>query len=156
VTRAFSANGITILNNSCLPMQRAGGRFWLAGVDDPVYGRPKLALAIPASIRNLPNEPVVLLCHAPDYADQLLRHPAGSSVGLMLSGHTHGGQVRLPLIGALLTNSLGRKYVQGWFRLGGLQLYVNRGLGTSGLPFRLDCRPEIALLTLRRASMASS
>jgi len=150
VTEALTTNGIPVLNNACLPLERAGSRFWLAGVDDPVWGHPKPELAIPAAIRNLPCEPVVLLCHAPDYADQLLQTAAGSAVGLMLSGHTHGGQIRLPLLGALMSNKLGRKYVQGGFRLGGLQLYVNRGIGTSGLPLRLDCLPEITLLTLRR------
>lgn len=150
VTEALTANGISVLNNSCLPMEHSGGRFWLAGLDDPVLGHPNPELAIPASIRNLPSEPVVLMCHAPDYADQLLTTAVGGAVGLMLSGHTHGGQIRLPLVGALITNKLGTKYVQGGFRLGGLQLYVNRGIGTSGLPFRLDCLPEITLLTLRR------
>ncbi|MGA9071495.1 MAG: metallophosphoesterase [Terracidiphilus sp.] len=150
VTEALTTNGIPVLNNSYLPIERGGDRFWLAGVDDPVMGHPKPERAIPASIRNQPNEPVILLCHAPDYADQLLETAAGSAVGLMLSGHTHGGQIRLPLIGELITNKLGRKYVQGGFLLGGLQLYVNRGIGTSGLPLRIDCLPEITLLTLRR------
>jgi hypothetical protein len=150
VTEALTANGITVLNNRCLPLERAGSRFWLAGVDDPVQGHPNPELAIPTAIRNLPKEPIVLLCHAPDYADQLLKTAAGGAVGLMLSGHTHGGQIRLPLIGALMSNRLGRKYVQGCFQLGDLQLYVNRGIGTSGLPFRFDCLPEITLLTLRR------
>lgn len=150
VTRALASNGITVLRNACLPFERGGSRIWLAGVDDPVCGRPKPDLALPAAIRNLPDEPVVLLCHAPDYADQLLDHPAGRAVGLMLSGHTHGGQVRLPLVGALSLPPLGRKYVAGSFRLGSLQLYVNRGLGAVGLPFRFDCPPEITLHTLRR------
>ncbi len=150
VTEALTSNGILVLNNSYLPVERGSGRFWLAGVDDPVLGQPRVELAIPAVIRNLANEPVILLCHAPDFADDLLRHPAGSAVGLMLSGHTHGGQIRLPLMGALLTNRLGRKYEQGVFRLGGMQLYVNRGIGTSALPLRLDCLPEITVLTLRR------
>jgi len=69
----------------------------------------------------------------------------------MLSGHTHGGQVRLPLLGALLLPTLGQKYVQGWFRRAGIQLNVNRGIGTSGLPFRFDCPPEITVITLRRS-----
>jgi predicted MPP superfamily phosphohydrolase len=90
------------------------------------------------------------MCHTPDYADDLLAHPAGQAVDLMLSGHTHGGQVRLPLIGALSLPPLGQKYVEGWFQLGGMQLYVNRGIGTVGLPFRLNCPPEITLMTLRR------
>jgi predicted MPP superfamily phosphohydrolase len=151
VTEALVANGIAVLNNSNLPIERAGGRLWLAGVDDPVIGRPQPELAIPASIRNLPKEPVILLCHAPDYADNLLSTPVGNSVALMLSGHTHGGQIRLPLIGPLQLPPLGYKYVQGWFRLGELQLYVNRGLGTSGVPLRLDCKPEVTLLTLRQS-----
>jgi uncharacterized protein len=149
VAEALAPNGITVVNNSCLPFERAGGRFWLAGLEDPLEGHPDPDAAIPSSIRNVPNEPVVLLCHGPDYADELLTRPAGQSVSLMLSGHTHGGQVRLPLIGPLALPAMGKKYVEGWFQLGSLQLHVNRGLGTVGLPFRLDCPPEISLITLR-------
>jgi predicted MPP superfamily phosphohydrolase len=69
----------------------------------------------------------------------------------MLSGHSHGGQVRLPVIGALKVPEGGRKYVQGIFRLGQMQLYVNRGIGTVGVPFRLNCPPEITVFTLRQA-----
>ncbi len=148
---ALTANGITVLDNAHLPIERAGARFWLAGVDDPVMGTPDPGLAIPASIRNVPHEPIVLLCHAPDYVDDLLTLPAGKAVGLMLSGHTHGGQIRLPLIGPADLPELGQKYVEGWFRFGDLQLYVNRGLGTVGIPFRFNCPPEITLLTLRSA-----
>jgi predicted MPP superfamily phosphohydrolase len=149
VTAALRANDITVLTNACLPIERAGSRIWLAGTDDPVNGRPDLDLAVPASIRNVLNEPVVMLSHAPDYVDDLLAHPAGRAVGLMLSGHTHGGQIRLPLFGPLWLPVLGRKYIHGWFRFGDLQLYVNRGLGTMSLPFRLNCPPEITLITLR-------
>jgi predicted MPP superfamily phosphohydrolase len=149
VTEALTTNGIKVLRNSFLPIERSGGRFWLAGLDDPVEGAPSPDLAIPPSIRNVPDEPVVLMCHAPDYVDVLRSHPAGSSVGLMLSGHTHGGQIRLPLVGALELPSWGKKYVEGWFRFGALQLHVNRGIGTVGLPFRLNCPPEISLITLR-------
>jgi len=150
VTEALTSSGITVLRNAYQPMERAGGRIWLAGLDDPLEGHPNLELAIPASIRNQPDEPVVLLCHAPDYADRLLAHPAGQAVDLMLSGHTHGGQICLPFLGALALPLWGKKYVEGFFRLGGLQLYVNRGIGTVGLPFRLNCPPEITLLTLRK------
>ncbi|MGA7830340.1 MAG: metallophosphoesterase [Terracidiphilus sp.] len=151
VTEALTANGIVVLKNASMPIERGGKRFWLSGVDDPVMGHPDLELAIPESIRNRPEEPVVLMCHAPDYIEDLLAHPAGRSIGLMLSGHTHGGQVRLPLLGALLLPTLGQKYVQGWFRRAGIQLNVNRGIGTSGLPFRFDCPPEITVITLRRS-----
>jgi uncharacterized protein len=151
VASALRANRITVLNNAFLPIERSGARIWLAGIDDPLEGNPKPELAIPASIRNVPDEPLILMCHAPDYADDLLAHPAGKAVDLMLSGHTHGGQVRLPLLGALQLPAMGKKYVKGWFQLGRMQLYVNRGIGTIGLPFRLDCPPEITLLTLRAA-----
>jgi hypothetical protein len=118
-------------------------------------GRPDLDLAVPHWIRSVPNEPIVLLCHAPDYANFLLDDPASKSVHLMLSGHTHGGQIRLPMIGPLYLPGWGRRYVEGWFHLGGwwnpLRLYVNRGIGTVGVPFRLNCPPEITLFTLRSA-----
>lgn len=151
VIAALAANGISVLDNAYLPIERAGARFWLAGLDDPVVGEPDPGAAIPASIRNLSHEPIVLLCHAPDYADNLLALPEGRAIALMLSGHTHGGQVRLPFVGAVVHPGLGRKYVEGWFRFGDLQLYVNRGLGTVGVPFRFNCPPEITLLTLRSA-----
>lgn len=149
VTAALEANGIPVLRNAYMPFDFAGGRIWLAGLDDVIEGHPDPDLAIPASIRNRPNEPVVLLCHAPDYADTLLSHPAGKSVALMLSGHTHGGQVRLPFFGALELPIWGKKYVEGSFQLGSMQLYVNRGIGTTGAPFRLNCPPEITLFTLQ-------
>jgi predicted MPP superfamily phosphohydrolase len=149
VATALETNGITVLRNASVPLERAGARIWLAGVDDPVEGHPNPELAIPETIRNVPNEPVVLLCHAPDYADRLLRLPVGQAVDLMLSGHTHGGQVRFPFVRAVHLPPMGRKYLEGWFQLGRLQLYVNRGIGTIGLPFRLNCPPEITVITLR-------
>lgn len=151
VTAPLAANGITVLNNGYTPVERGSGRFWLAGVDDPLEGHPDPQTAIPESIRGQQNEPVVLLCHGPDYVDSLLRQPAGQSISLVLSGHTHGGQVRLPFIPPLALPPLGQKYVEGWFRLGKLQLYVNRGIGTVGVPFRLNCPPEITLFTFRSA-----
>jgi hypothetical protein len=151
VVAALAANGITVLENAFLAIERAGARFWLAGLDDPVEGAPDPGRAIPASIRNVPHEPVVLMCHAPDYVDHLVTLPAGRAVSLVLAGHSHGGQIRLPLAGPLALPVLGRKYVEGWFRFGDLQLYVNRGLGTVGIPFRFNCPPEITLLTLRPA-----
>ena len=151
VTNALQSSGIPVLRNANIPLERGGARIWLAGLDDPVEGRPDPEKAIPERIRNVPNEPVVLMCHAPDYADFLLAHPAGASVDLMLSGHTHGGQVRLPFVGAMELPILGKKYVEGWFRFGRMQLYVNRGVGTVGLPFRFDCPPEITVFTLRNA-----
>ncbi|MGH9598771.1 MAG: metallophosphoesterase, partial [Terracidiphilus sp.] len=151
VTEALEDNGIPVLRNSYVPLERSGSRVWLAGLDDPVNGHPRPELAIPASIRNIPQEPVILMCHAPDYVNHLLKQPAGQAVSFMLCGHTHGGQIRLPFIGALVLPIGGKLYPEGEFRLGHLQLYVNRGLGAIGVPFRFGCPPEITLHTLRTA-----
>ena len=151
VTETLQHAGIPVLRNGFLPIERRGARIWLAGLEDPVSGHPDPDKAIPAAIRNSLNEPILLMCHAPDFIDELARHPAGRSVALVLSGHTHGGQVRLPLIGALHLPPCGQKYVQGLFNVGNMQLYVNRGIGSVGVPFRFDCRPEITQFTLRTA-----
>jgi uncharacterized protein len=149
VALALRTNRIPVLINSYVPIECRGSRIWLAGLDDPVCGRPDPDQAIPVSIRGIEGEPLIAMCHAPDYADHLLAHPAGKSIGLVLSGHTHGGQVRFPFVGALDLPPGGRKYVEGLFRLGSMQLYVNRGIGTVGVPFRFQCPPEITVITLR-------
>ena len=151
VTAAIAKHGIPVLRNACLPIERDGARIWLAGLDDPVVGRPDPDLAVPVSIRSHPREPVLLMCHAPDFIDTLAAHPVSRSIALMMSGHTHGGQVRLPFVGALHLPPGGRKYVEGWFPVGDMQLYVNRGIGSVGVPFRFDCRPEITRFRLRAA-----
>lgn len=151
VTTALAASNIMPLRNSFCALERGNARIWLAGLDDVIEGHPDVNQAIPESIRNRPDEPIVLMCHEPDYADNILAHPAGQSISLILSGHTHGGQVRFPFVGAMVKPDWGEKYVQGLFRVGNIQLYVNRGLGTVGIPFRLNCPPEITLMTLRRA-----
>ena len=151
VGEALKAHGMTMLRNAAIPLERSGGRIWIAGIDDPVMGNPDLDKTLPASIRKATNEPVVMMCHAPDYVDEIVAHPAAKSVALIMSGHTHGGQVRLPFVGALRLPPGGKKYVQGLFQLGHTQLYVNRGLGSVGLPVRFDCPPEITSYTLRKA-----
>lgn len=149
VGEALKDNGIMLLRNWYVPLERGNGRVWLVGLDDVIAGRPDPEIAIPEFMRNRPNEPVILLCHEPDYANQLLRQPAGQSVALMLSGHTHGGQVRIPLLPLMHLPPLGRRYVEGWFKLGSMQLHVNRGLGTVGLPIRFRCPPQLSLHILR-------
>ncbi len=151
VTRALTASAIPVLINSHLSLERRGSRIWVAGIDDPVCGRPDPEMAIPGTLRTA-DEPVILMCHAPDYADDLLARPVGKSVSLMLSGHTHGGQVRIPFAWALQLPPGGRKYIEGLFRLGSMQLYVNRGIGTVGVPFRFACPPEITSITMRSSA----
>lgn len=151
VGTALRDNGITVLRNSYLPLEHGGARLWLAGLDDPVEGNPDPEAAIPAAIRNQAGEPVILLCHAPDYVDKVRKHPSARAVSLVLSGHTHGGQVRIPLMPLVHLPPMGRKYVEGWFNFGSMQLHVNRGLGTVGVPFRFRCAPELTVFTLRPA-----
>ncbi len=151
VERALTDNGMKVLRNSYVPIERGNARIWLSGLDDPTSGRPNPDLAIPVPIRHVAGEPIILLCHSPDYARTLVTQPAGQAVSFMLSGHTHGGQVRIPGFGAVVLPPGGRLYPQGAYRLGHMRLYVNQGLGTVGVPFRFDCPPELTLHTLRHA-----
>lgn len=145
VRQALATASIPLLVNQHVAIERGGQRLWLAGVADPCTNVPNLQLAIPAD----PDGPVLLMCHAPDYADVVHQHPRGRLVDLMLCGHTHGGQIRLPFLGAVSLPAGGKKYVEGLFHIGHMQLYVNRGIGTVGLPLRLNCPPEITLFTLQ-------
>jgi predicted MPP superfamily phosphohydrolase len=143
VSDALKTHGITVLINRAEPLERDGKRLWLAGTGDAIANEMKLERAIPAASRK-DNEPVVLLAHEPD----VLKYVAPFGVDLMLSGHTHGGQIRLPFLPPLFLPKLGIEYVNGLFRMGNTHLYVNRGIGTVNLPFRFDCPPEITVLTL--------
>jgi predicted MPP superfamily phosphohydrolase len=143
----FADAGIPLLVNEHVPIVRNGRHFWLCATHDPVTHVPDLEATIPQK----PDAPVLLMCHGPDYVDTLLAHPRGRLVDAVFSGHTHGGQVRIPFLPPMHLPEGGQKYVEGAFRLEKLQLYVNRGIGTVGLPFRLNCPPEITLFTLRKA-----
>jgi predicted MPP superfamily phosphohydrolase len=143
VTDALTSHGIPVLTNQSVPIEKNGARFWLSSVDDVLCGEPDLDGALH---KIAADEPVVLMAHEPDYADYVARYP----VDLQLSGHTHGGQVRFPLMPPLYLPALAKKYIQGLYKIRDLTLYTNVGLGTVGLPIRLNCPPEITLLTIRR------
>jgi predicted MPP superfamily phosphohydrolase len=147
VIAPLEAHGIPILVDSYVPIERGSDLFWLCGFNDAGINTPDPSLAIPPR----PKAPCIALCHEPDYIDHFVQHPRFPLVDLMLSGHTHGGQLRIPLIGPLILPPMGVKYVQGLFQFGHLQLYVNRGIGTVGLPLRLNCPAEITHITLTRA-----
>lgn len=147
VIGALRSAKIPVMINEHVPIERGGSRIWLCGTDDAGTRHPDLDLTIPEK----PDGPVILMVHEPDYADVVVKHPKGKFVDLMLSGHSHGGQVRLPFYGPLILPPMGQKYVMGHFQLGPMQLYVNRGLGAVGLPFRFDCPPELTILTLQPA-----
>lgn len=145
VTRALRSVGIQVLLNESTAIEKDGSRFWLSGVNDVAEGKSDLA----ASLHSIPsNEAVVLLAHEPDYADYVSRH----AVDLQLSGHSHGGQIRLPLLPPLYLPILAKKYIWGRYQIGRLTLYTNPGLGTIGVPARLNCPPEVTLLTLRHSA----
>jgi len=145
VTSALRNAGIQVLSNQSIPIERDGARFWLGGVDD-VLGR---SADLDSTLHDVPaDEAVVLLAHEPDYADYVARY----AVDLQLSGHSHGGQVRVPFIRPLYLPELARKYIWGLYKIGRLSLYTNPGLGTVGVPVRMNCPPEITLLTLRRSA----
>jgi predicted MPP superfamily phosphohydrolase len=147
VIAPLEAHGTPILVDSYVQLQRGGDTLWISGLDDAGTRKPVLDLAVPAYAKG----PVILLGHEPDYADHVVRHPRFPLIDLMLSGHSHGGQIRLPVVGPLILPPLGQKYVQGHFQFGHMQLYVNRGIGTVGLPFRLNCKAELTHITLARA-----
>lgn len=135
---AVRGAGVRILDNEFTLVRRD---FALAGVDDWRQGRPDLDRAL----GELPEGAArVLLSHNPD---QLPEVPAGA-VDLALCGHTHGGQINLPLIGAPVTSSrYGQRFREGWVDAP-VPAYVSRGLGVSLLPIRLRCPPELALFDL--------
>jgi len=145
VVKTLAAHGTPVLVNEYLPVERNGDRLWLCGVDDPGSAYPDLDLTLPTK----PDGPVLLMAHEPDYADHVIAHPRGHLVDLMLAGHSHGGQIRLPFLGPLILPPMAEKYPEGYYRFKQLQLYVNRGIGTVGLPFRLNCPPEITVITLQ-------
>jgi uncharacterized protein len=145
VTRALREHGLPVLMNRSVPLQRGKDRIWLAGIDDVLEGRPDIALAL----QNIPPaETTILLAHEPDFADEVSVTP----VDLQLSGHSHGGQVWIPGIGAPWLPPLGRRYPRGLYKVRNLTLYTNFGLGTIRMPVRINCPPEITLITLRAKS----
>jgi predicted MPP superfamily phosphohydrolase len=142
IIQTLNSHGLPVLRNRSIPIERGGSRIWLCGLDSAWEGYPDLRLAL----QPVPsNELVVLLVHEPDFADKAARYP----VDLQLSGHSHGGQVWLPGIGAPWLPLFARKYPRGLHRIGPLTLYTNMGLGTIRLPIRLNCPPEVTLFTLR-------
>ena len=134
--------GLTLLRNENVAIELAGERLYVAGVDDVWEKQDDLPLAL----NGVPEEScAILLAHEPDFADEAA---VDGRVVLQLSGHSHGGQIRLPGVGALRLPNLGRKYPEGLFSMGKMQLYVNRGIGVVTPPVRINCPPEVTVLEL--------
>jgi predicted MPP superfamily phosphohydrolase len=139
----FAEQRLTDLTNDGRWIERPGGRLRIAGVDDLWYGRPDVGAALGDATAN---DACLLLCHNPDLAERL----RDRRVSLMLSGHMHGGQIVIPKMGhPRLPSRYGTKYLAGLCQGPCVKVFVSRGLGTTTLPFRFRCRPEINLLTLK-------
>ncbi|WP_379130519.1 metallophosphoesterase [Paenibacillus sp. sgz500958] len=146
LTGLLKDSGFRVLRNEFVLIRRGQAVIAVTGLEDMLQGRPDPETAIqhiPADTFNL------LLMHEPDYALTAEVYP----FHLQLSGHSHGGQIRLPLVGALFTPYGSEKYISGLYytEAKGMPVYVNRGFGETYMPFRLFCRPELVMLTLRRA-----
>ncbi len=142
---ALEAAGLRVLRNAGLVLAHAGESFWLAGVDDTWADRADVAAALAARPAGAPS---VVMAHDPE----LFEEAAALGATLVLSGHTHGGQVAVPFLARWLTPArVITRFPLGLYRLGASTLYVTTGAGTTGPPVRLGAAPEIALLELRAA-----
>ena len=142
VRGVLAASGVVELRNAIRTLRRGGAALHLCGVDDVREGTPDLD----RTVQDLAEEgAAVLLVHEPDFADE---SAATGRFDLQLSGHSHGGQLGLPILRYPFLPKLSRKYPAGLYRVRGMFLYTNRGLG-SHPRFRFNCRPEITVITLR-------
>lgn len=142
IIRALQDRGITVLRNASVPLERGNGRIWLAGIDDLLRGTPRMDQTLQGIP---PGETTILLAHEPDFADDAAHY----AIDLQLSGHSHGGQIWIPVIGAPWLPPMSRRYPRGLYRVKDLTLYTNMGIGTIHAPIRLNCPPEVTLITLR-------
>lgn len=148
VTRALRQAGISVLIDEKERLEKNGEKLWLFGVDDLYHGNTDLVKLY----SDCPKEEMrITLAHNPDFLDEYVG--THQHTDFMLSGHTHGGQIRFPLLGAPHLKLLGHEYVMGLQKQGAMQIYTTRGIGTVGPPVRFLCPPEIVLYTLRRGEI---
>jgi uncharacterized protein len=143
VREMLDQTGIRELRNQAVTLSRNGSCLHICGVDNAYE---KLADLAPILDTLPPEGAAVLLAHEPDFAD---RSSAAGRFDLQLSGHSHGGQLNLPLVGPPFLPHLAKKYPRGCYQIKDMLLYTNRGLGTTALQMRYRCPPEIAVITLR-------
>lgn len=132
----FKKTGIVNLTNK---HQKIRDDLWLVGLDDELAGSPQVS----SYEGILADAKVISIFHSP----ALFKSIKGKTI-LAFAGHSHGGQIRIPLIGSLWTPEGTDKYVFGWFEDGSAKMYVSRGIGTSILPIRFNCRPEVAFIRI--------
>ncbi len=143
VREVLRKSGIVELNNQIYPLRQGKATLYFAGIDDIIKGKPDLR----AVLAQLPqDESAILLVHEPDFADKT---GATGRFSLQLSGHSHGGQIRLPLFGAPILPKDGQKYPLGLEQIAEMSLYTNPGVGMVKPKVRFNCRPEITVFTLQ-------
>ncbi len=143
IRQCMDNSGFVLLQNSHTVIQREREKLILAGIDDGMLGKPDFEHTLRSVSEN---DFTILLAHEPDLADKAVHYP----VDVQLSGHSHGGQIRLPFIGHVYTPLMAEKYVRGKFVLNpNFTLFVNSGIGTTRLPYRLFCQPEIHVYQLK-------
>jgi predicted MPP superfamily phosphohydrolase len=145
IQAALEQAGLTVLVNEGVSLHIDGATLYLAGLDDLWDGKPDLDAAL---VGSPPGAPVVLLAHEPDFADDIT---LDGRVSLQLSGHSHGGQVRLPGFGAFILAPHSEKYDQGLYNVDGMWVYTTRGIGLGGVSCRVNCPPEVTEITLLSA-----
>jgi len=143
--KALKRSGVIEIGNGFYSIEREGEQLRIAGVDDIWYGHDDLD----AVLSRLPETgEAILLVHEPDFADTSSK---SGRFGLQLSGHSHGGQIVLPFIGAPILPRLGKNYPDGLYKVGDMWQYTNRGVGMADLPIRINCPPEITVFNLNPA-----
>lgn len=145
VTETMENAHFTLLHNQSTTISSDGSVIQMAGVDDGILGHPHIEKA---TTDIDPDIFTFMLAHEPDLADDIKEYP----IDVQLSGHSHGGQIRFPIVGPFVKPRLAKKYVDGvhHFPNEQMDLYVSRGIGTTRLPFRFLCKPEINVYTLER------
>jgi predicted MPP superfamily phosphohydrolase len=145
----YQASGVELLVNQSRLLEIGGSTLTFVGLDDMLAGAPDVRAAR-AGLE--PDGLEIWVIHEPSFADQL---PQGvPPPAMLLAGHTHGGQIRIPLMPPLKPTGAGR-FLEGWYHDTPAPMYVSRGVGTTGIPARFRCAAELPIFTLRRAQLST-
>ena len=142
VQHALVRSGIEVLNNRGVTLSIGSSGFYLAGVDSMAARTANVRAAFAA---HRGYGPTLVLAHEPDTIDYYSQR---APIDLQLSGHSHGGQIRLPGVGPVILPLWGRRYPRGLYQVNDSHLFTSQGIGTVDLPVRINCPPEIAEITL--------
>jgi predicted MPP superfamily phosphohydrolase len=148
VEEALIAAGIPVLRNRSLAVPYRDDELWIAGIDETLLGDPDPAL----TFSQVPEgAAAIALWHEPEFAEEA----AAQGAFLQLSGHTHGGQIRVPGVGPIGLPVDGKRYVMGLNNAAGMPIYTARGVGVYRPPMRFNCPPEVTLITLTEPEQSS-